>query len=117
MMGVGRLVWFLTLSVATALATRAFGWGAVVVCAGAWTWIRRTDAATPMLAALGAALAWGGLLFAQSLTGPVGRVAEVVGEAMQVGAGPLLLLTLAFPALLAGATAGLVRGLPGGDVR
>lgn len=115
-MGVGRLVWFLTLSLAVALATWGFGWGAVVVCAAAWTWIRRRDAAAPMLAALAAALAWGGLLLVQSFSGPVGRVAAVVGEAMQVGATPLLVLTLAFPALLAGATAGLVRGIPGGKV-
>jgi hypothetical protein len=116
-MGVARFVWFLTLSLAVALATWAFGWGAVVVCSAAWTWIRRSDAAAPLLAAVAAALAWGGLLLVQSFSGPVGGVAEVVGEAMQVGAAPLVMLTLAFPALLAGAAAGLVRGIPGGDVR
>lgn len=116
-MGVGRVVWFLTLSLAVALATWAFGWGAVVVCAGAWTWIRRSDAAAPMLAAVAAALAWGGLLLVQSFSGPVGEVASVVGAAMQVGAAPLVILTLAFPALLAGATAGLVRGIPSGKLR
>jgi hypothetical protein len=51
------------------------------------------------------------LLGVQAMMGPVARVAEVVGAAMQVGAGPLLVLTLAFPALLAGSAAGLVRGV------
>ncbi len=115
MVNIGRLVWFVTLSLAVALATWGFGWWSIVVCAAAWTWIRRSDAAAPLMAAAAAALAWGGLLVVQSLSGPVGRVADVVGEAMQVGAIPLLILTLAFPALIAGATAGLVRGLPSRD--
>lgn len=115
-MRIGRLVWFLTLALAVALTTWGFGWWSVMICAGAWTWIRRTDPAVPILAAGAAATAWSGLLLVQSLSGPIGRVADVVGEAMQVSAGPLLLLTLAFPALLAGATAGLVRGIPGGKV-
>lgn len=110
----GRLVWFLTLALAVALGTWAFGWGAVVVVSGAWAYIRRTDNAVPLLAAIAALVAWGGLLGVQALQGPVARVADVVGAAMQVGAGPLVLLTLAFPALLAGATAGVVRGIASG---
>jgi hypothetical protein len=51
------------------------------------------------------------LLAVQSLAGPIAEVARVVGEAMQVGAAPLVVLTLAFPALLAGSAAGLVRGV------
>lgn len=107
----GRFPWFLTLLLALALGTWAFGWGAVVVVTGAWTWIRRSDSAVPLLSAIAAAVAWGGLLAVQALMGPTGRVAEVVGAALTVGAGPLVLLTIAFPALLAGATAGVVRGV------
>lgn len=106
-----RFLWFLTLVVAMALATWTFGWGAVVVLAGAWTWIRRSDPAVPVLASLAAIVAWGVLLGVQSLSSPIGRVAEVVGTAMQVGPASLIVLTLAFPALLAGATAGVVRGI------
>jgi hypothetical protein len=106
-----RFLWFLSLVVGLALSTWTFGWGAVVVLAAAWTWIRRGDAAVPVLAASAAAVSWGLLLGIQSLTVPIGRVAEVVGTAMQVGPASLIVLTLAFAALLAGATSGLVRGL------
>lgn len=107
----GRLVWFVTLVAAMALGTWAFGWGAVVIVSGAWAWIRRADGAITLLSAVAGVAAWAVLLGLQAMQGPVGRVADVVGAAMQVGAGPLVLLTLAFPALLAGATAGVVRGL------
>ena len=107
-----RLVWFLTLSVAIGLSTWAFGWVAVPIVAGAWAWIRRTDAAVPLLAASAGALSWGLLLVLPVVSaGGTGRVAEVVGQAMQVGPIPLVILTLAFPALLAGSVAGVVRGL------
>lgn len=54
---------------------------------------------------------WAMLLAWVSFAGPVMEVAEVVGTAMKVGAGSLMVLTLAFPALLAAATAGVVRGV------
>ncbi len=109
-----RVIWFVTLAAAAALATYAFGWLAVGVVAAAWAWIRRTDVAVPLMAALAAALAWGILLLLPAVTGGrVREVAEVVGAAMQVGGGPLLALTLAFPALLAASVAGVVRGLGG----
>ena len=61
---------------------------------------------------LAASLAWGVLLMVPAVTGGrVRDVADVVGAAMQVGGGPLLALTLAFPALLAGSVAGVVRGV------
>ena len=112
MLSNGRLVWFVTLTLGIALATWGFGWWAVVVLAAAWTWIRRGDVAVPLLAALAGALAWGGMLVVQDVAGaPMTRVAGVVGTAMQVGPVALVVLTVAFPALLAGATAGVVRGV------
>jgi len=105
-----RFVWFLSLVIGLALSTWTFGWGAVVVLAAAWTWIRRDDPAVPLLASLAAVVAWGLLLGIQALSVPIVRVAEVVGAAMQVGPASLVVLTVAFPALLAGATAGVVRG-------
>jgi hypothetical protein len=111
MLGSARVLWFLSLVIAVSLATWTFGWGAVVVLAAGWTWIRRDDPAVPLLASLAAIVSWGLLLGIQALGSPIGRVADVVGTAMQVGPAALLVLTLAFPALLAGATAGLVRGL------
>lgn len=107
----GRGIWFLALLIALTLGTFAFDWFAVPVIAAAFAWIRREDAAVPVLSSLAGASSWMLLLALLSSRGPIADVARVVGEAMQVGAAPLLLLTLAFPALLAGAAAGVVRGI------
>lgn len=111
----GRGIWFLALLLALTLGTFAFDWLAVPVIAAAFTWIRRDDAAVPVLASLAGASSWLVLLAVQSFKGPIADVARVVGEAMQVGATPLLVLTIAFPALLAGSAAGVVRGMRRSD--
>ncbi len=108
----GRWIWSLTLTAGIALGTWAFGWVAVPVLAGAWAWIRREDAAVMSLAALAAMVGWGALLLIPGVTGGgAARVAEVVGAAMSVGPTAVVVLTLAFPALLAGGAAGVVRGV------
>jgi hypothetical protein len=107
----GRGIWFLALLLALTLGTYAFDWYAVPVIAAAFTWIRRDDTAVPVLTSIAGASSWMVLLAWQSFTGPIAEVARVVGEAMQVGAAPLLVLTIAFPALLAGSASGLVRGV------
>jgi hypothetical protein len=109
----GLGLWFVALLAALTLGTYAFDWLAVPVIAAAFAWIRRDDATIPLLASVAGAAAWGLLLLWQSTEGSVAEVARVVGEAMQVGGGPLLGLTIAFPALLAGSAARLVRGLGG----
>jgi hypothetical protein len=109
----GRVIWFATLVLATAIATYGFGWLAVPVCAAAWAWIRRTDAAVPLLAAVAGATAWIALLLLGIGTAEVARVADVAGAAMQVGSAALLVLTVTFPALVAGSVAGVVRGIAG----
>lgn len=106
-----RLLWFLSMLLAMTLSTWAFGWAAVIVIAVAWTWIRRSDPAVPLLAAIGGSASWAILLGILATQGPVSRVADVVGAAMQVGPSALWALTLAYPALLAGAAASVVRGL------
>lgn len=106
-----RMIWFITLTLGVALATYAFGWLAVVVLSGAWAYIRKDDPAMPLMAGGAGVLGWALLLLWGSFSGPIGVVAETVGAAMQVGGGSLLVLTLAFPALLAAATAGVVRGV------
>lgn len=109
-----RWVWALTLTAGIALGTYAFGWMAVPVVAGAWAWVRRTDVAVPAMAALTGTIGWGILLLLPSVTGgATARVAEVIGAAMSVGPIALVVLTLAFPALLAGSAAGVIRGLLG----
>ena len=92
---------------ALALGTFAFGWYAVPVVAAAWAWIRRGDSAVPVLAALSGAVAWGTLLLIPGVTGgAAAQVADLVGQAMSVGGAALVVLTLAFPALLAGVGGG-----------
>lgn len=109
-----RVVWFVTLVVALALATYAFGWVAVPVVAAMWAWIRRADATVTLMASLAGGLAWGALMLLPAVTGgAVERIAEVVGQAMTVGGPALMALTIAFPALLAGSAAGVVRGVRG----
>lgn len=107
----GRLIWFASLTMGLGLMTHTFGWLSVAILPVGFAWARRHDAAVPLMAALAGALSWGLMLWLASFRSPIGRVAEVVGEAMQVGAGPLLALTLAFPALLAGSAASLTRSL------
>lgn len=107
----GRGIWFVALLLALALGTFAFDWLSVPIIAAAFAWIRRDDVAVPLLSAIAGAGAWSLLLAWQATAGPVGEVARVVGEAMQVGATPLFVLTIAYPALLAGAAAGVVRGI------
>lgn len=112
----GRGIWILALLLALSLGTYAFDWISVPVIAAAFAWIRRDDAAVPVLASLAGAASWMVVLALQSFGGPIAEVARVVGAAMQVGAGPLVVLTVAFPALLAGSAAGVMRGL-GRDTR
>lgn len=109
----GRGIWFVALLIALTLGTYAFDWVAVPVVAGVFAWIRRGDAAVPLLSCVAGAAAWLLLLAWQSTAGSVFGVAQVVGEAMQVGGAPLLVMTVAFPALLSGAAAGVVRGVRG----
>jgi hypothetical protein len=111
----GRGIWFLALLLALTLGTFAFDWYSVPVIAAAFAWIRRGDATVPLLASIAGASSWLVLLAVQSFAGPIAIVARVVGEAMQVGAAPLMLLTLAFPALLAGSAAGVIRGIGRSD--
>lgn len=105
----GRLVWFLTMVIAVALGTYAFGWAAPATEAISGTNASSRRTAVHAAPSTAGAAGWGALLAIQAMSGPVARVADVVGAAMQVGAGPLLVLTLAFPALLAGSAAALVR--------
>lgn len=108
-----RLIWLATLVLAMAIATYGFGWLGVPACAAAWAWIRRTDGAVPLLATVAGGVAWGALLLVSVGTADVGRVADVAGAAMQVGPLALKVLTIAFPALVAGSVAGVVRGIAG----
>lgn len=112
-----RMIW-LGLGVgAMAVLTWAVGWWTVPIVGGAWAFVKRDDAAAPLLAGLAAMLAWGILLLLGAVSGPVGTVMRVVGEAMRIGPAGLLALTLVYAALLGASAAALVRAVVGGRKR
>lgn len=106
-----RTVMFFGVTAAMATLTWTVGWWMVPVVAAIWAFVRRGDAAVPLLAGFAAMFAWGVLLWVSSRGAPAGSVMQSVGAAMQVGPGPLVVLTLAFPALLASSAAALVRAI------
>lgn len=106
-----RAPWFIGLVAAIATCTWVVGWWMVPIVAAIWAWVRRDDVATPLLAGLAGMLGWGLLLLIASSGAPEGSVMTSVGRAMRVGPGALLVLTLAFPALLAAGAAGVVRAV------
>ncbi len=106
-----RGAWFVGLVAAIATCTWMVAWWMVPVVGAIWGWVRREDAATPLLAGLAGALGWAVLLLISASGAPEGSVMTSVGRAMQVGSGALVVLTLAFAALLAAGAAGVVRAV------
>lgn len=106
-----NVLWFIGLTLAIAAGTWMVAWWTVPVIGGVWGYLRRTDASAPLAAGLAAMLAWGVLLFVAASAAPKGSVMDSVGAAMQVGPWALIALSLAFPALLAASSAGMVRAL------
>lgn len=106
-----RSIWFVGVVAAIATCTWVVGWWMVPVVAGLYGFVRRRDAATPLLAGLAALVAWGVLLAFSAAGAPAGSVSDAVGRAMRVGPGPLMALTLIYPALLAASAAALVKAL------
>jgi hypothetical protein len=98
------------LALAMALATAWIGWWAVPVFGAVWG-VARYGAYPAATAAVSAALAWTVLLGMKALAGPVGEVSRTVGGAMALPGWVPLALSLAFPAALAGAAAGLAHGV------
>lgn len=106
-----RGVWFVSVVAAIATCTWVVGWWMVPVVGGIYGFARHRDPATPLLAGLAAVVAWGVLLMVSASGAPAGSVSDAVGQAMRVGSGALLALTLAYPALLAASAAAVVRAL------
>jgi hypothetical protein len=102
---------FAVASLLMATGTWFVGWWMVPVIAAIWGAVRAEDRWLPLLAAFAGTTSWLLLLFLPSSPGAVGRLATVAGRAMGVGPGPLVLLTLVFPALLAVAAAALARAV------
>lgn len=106
-----RLTEFVLVVVLMAAATWMIAWWAVPVVAAGWALTRSGERWTPLLAGAAGMLSWLIVLFLPSSPGAVSRLADVAGAAMGTGAGPLVVLTLVFPALLGAASSSLVRAL------
>jgi hypothetical protein len=116
MLRVYALLTVLAMTVAMALGTSLLGWHGVPITAALFAAARvpagaRPYAATPALAALAAALAWGGFLAAAATGGRLGAVAELAGRVAGAPAAAVVALTLALPAALAWGAAALAQGL------
>jgi hypothetical protein len=106
-----QLLEFIAVALAMAAATWFIAWWTVPVLAAAWGVARRGDRWVPLLAGAAGMMGWLLLLFLPSSPAAVGRLAQVAGTAMGTGPGPLFVLTLMFPALLAASAASLARAI------
>ncbi len=105
------LMQLLVLSLLFAAGTWLAGWWMIPVLGaayGAWAANQRLALITATLAAT---LAWGVLLAYNAAAGPMGRLLEVLGALFRVPGAALVVLTLAYAALLAVSSAALARGL------
>jgi len=103
---VRRLTTLALLAIAFALGTAVAWWILPVLAALAGAWLRRgTDAA------LGATIAWGGLLLVDAVGGRFGALATSLGGVMGLPPAALIVITLAFAAMLAWSAASLAASL------
>ena len=104
----GRII---VLAAAFAFLTWWLGWWTVPLLAGGWGVLARRRRGAVLLAALAAALGWAILLAWTTAHGPIGELARRLGALMGLPPAILVMLTLAFPALLAGSAARVGRGV------
>lgn len=105
------LVQLVVLSLLVAAGTWFGGWWMVAVVGaayGAWGARQRVTVVTAMLGGL---LGWGALLAWDASVGPVDRLMEIFRALFFPFGGMLVVLTLAYAALLCAAAAALARGL------
>ncbi len=100
---------FLTVMALMAAGTWFVAWWSVAAVAALWALARRTDRGLALKAGVAGMLSWIAILLFASSAEALGRTAEVAGTAMGVGSTTLLVLEMAFPALLASSAAALLR--------
>lgn len=101
----------IVVSVLMATLTWIAGWWMVPVIGaayGAWAAHRQLTLVTATLAAV---LGWSALLVYDASAGPVGQLLHVLGALFRVPGAALVMLALAYAALLAASAAALARGL------
>jgi len=105
-----RVLW-LVLLVAILLGTMLLGWWTVPLAGAAWGLAARLEKGTWWRAALAGTIAWALLLLFAATQGPVGTLAAKMGAVFALPGFAFALLTLVFPALLAGSAAELASTL------
>jgi hypothetical protein len=102
------------LALAVALGTVLVGWWAVPVVVALWLWLSPATSGSPVRRAMiGAALGWALLLGWTALDGPIGPLARRAGGLLRLPGWGLVVVTLLFPAALAGLVAVIIRGRSG----
>ena len=91
----------LLLSAAFAVMTVALGWVAVPAVALLWGFVARREELPGLVALLGAGLGWGWLLGWNAVVGEVGELVRVAGGVLALPALGFVVLTLAFPMVIA----------------
>lgn len=100
-----RLISWIVLVLVFAAATMLLGWWTVPLVGGAWGLLVNRHGAW-RVAAGAAAIAWA-LLLAASVAGGLGSLASQLGGSLRLPSLIVAVLTLLFPALLAGSAAEL----------
>jgi hypothetical protein len=93
------------LALAVALGTVLAGWRVVPVIAALWLWVWPDGQRPVRRAMIGAALGWALLLGWTALHGPIAPMARRAGGLFRLPGWGFLLVTLLFPAALAGLVA------------
>jgi hypothetical protein len=96
------------LALAVALGTVLAGWRAVPVIVAVWLWLAPAGERAVRRGMIGAAIGWALLLGWTALHGPIGPMARRAGGLFQLPGWAFVLVTLLFPAALAGLVAVIV---------
>jgi hypothetical protein len=105
-----EMIFVLVVGSAMAALTWLLGWWGVLLAASIVGYVFFREGGGGWRVALAAAVAWGALLAIDAAAGPFGTVARTLAGVLRAPGPVLVLLTLAFPALLAWSAATFVAG-------
>lgn len=104
-----RAIEFLVVVALMVAVTWLVAWWGVAAIAALWALARRADRGLALNAGVAGMLSWIVILLFAASADAIRRTAQVAGTAMGVGSTALLILVMAYPALLASSAAALVR--------
>jgi hypothetical protein len=104
------MIFVLVVGAAMAALSWLLGWWGVLLAASIVGYVFFREGGGGWRVALAAAVAWGSLLAIDAAAGPFGTVARTLAGVLRLPGLVLVLLTLAFPALLAWSAATVVAG-------